>query len=197
MAYQSKYTGTVIDESVDINTIQNNNIANLQSQINTLTNQIMSLNNSISSYWETIYPVGSIYMSLNSTSPATLFGGTWSQMKDRFLIGAGNSYSLNTTGGATTSKIQEKNIPVMPVWMNYKPGGNYSRSKNDTSAYVVHIGMQGTATTVYPASTTGVWPVNGMQYGNRGYDAHVGCNDSEALSIMPPYIAVYIWKRTA
>ena len=30
-----------------------------------------------SSDWETIYPIGSIYMSANSTSPATLFGGTW------------------------------------------------------------------------------------------------------------------------
>ena len=48
------------------------------------------------------YPVGAIYLSVNSTSPASLFGGTWEQLKDRFLLGAGNSYSINATGGATT-----------------------------------------------------------------------------------------------
>lgn len=49
-----------------------------------------------------IYPVGSIYLSVNETSPATLFGGTWEQLQDRFLIGAGNDYSLNGIGGATS-----------------------------------------------------------------------------------------------
>ena len=51
---------------------------------------------------DSIYPVGSIYMSVNSTSPATLFGGTWSQLKDRFLLGAGDTYSNGATGGAAT-----------------------------------------------------------------------------------------------
>ena len=48
-----------------------------------------------------MYPVGSIYMSMDNTSPASLFGGTWEQLKDRFLIGAGNSYAVNETGGTT------------------------------------------------------------------------------------------------
>ena len=38
------------------------------------------------------YPVGSIYMSYSSTSPASIFGGKWTQIKDRFLVGTGNSY---------------------------------------------------------------------------------------------------------
>ena len=50
-----------------------------------------------------IYPVGSIYMSVNSTSPATLFGGTWAQLKDRFLLGKGDTYTTNgATGGAAS-----------------------------------------------------------------------------------------------
>ena len=49
-----------------------------------------------------IYPVGSIYMSVNNTSPATLFGGTWSQLKDRFLLGAGDTYTNGNTGGAAS-----------------------------------------------------------------------------------------------
>ena len=47
-----------------------------------------------------VYPVGSIYISVDSTSPATLFGGTWVQLKDRFLLGVGDTYSsVNATGG--------------------------------------------------------------------------------------------------
>ena len=49
-----------------------------------------------------VYPVGSIYMSVASTSPATLFGGTWTQLKDRFLIGTGDTYSNGATGGAAS-----------------------------------------------------------------------------------------------
>ena len=48
------------------------------------------------------YPVGAIYISTSSTSPASLFGGTWTQLKDRFLIGAGNSYRVDGTGGASS-----------------------------------------------------------------------------------------------
>ena len=53
--------------------------------------------------WKTIYPVGAIYMSTVSTSPATLFGGgTWVQIKDRFLLSAGDTYTAGSTGGAAT-----------------------------------------------------------------------------------------------
>lgn len=49
-----------------------------------------------------IYPVGSIYMSVNSASPATLFGGEWTQLKDRFLLGAGDTYEAGNTGGSAS-----------------------------------------------------------------------------------------------
>ena len=56
-----------------------------------------------SDLYDAIYPVGSIYMSVNSTSPATLFGGTWTQLKDRFLLGVGDTYTtVENTGGAAS-----------------------------------------------------------------------------------------------
>ena len=51
-----------------------------------------------------IYPVGAIYMSVNSVSPSTLFGGTWEQIQDTFLLACGTTYSGGSTGGSNTHK---------------------------------------------------------------------------------------------
>ena len=58
------------------------------------------------------YPVGSIYMSVNSTNPGTLFGGTWVQLQNRFLLGAGSSYSNGATGGSATVTLNVNQIPA-------------------------------------------------------------------------------------
>ena len=54
-----------------------------------------------------IYPVGAIYISYSSTSPATLFGGTWTQISGRFLVASGSaSYSyVNTSGSSATGTV--------------------------------------------------------------------------------------------
>ena len=57
------------------------------------------------------YPVGSYYMSSNSTSPAVLFGGTWTQIQNRFIFAAGSGYSVNSTGGSDTKSLILDNIP--------------------------------------------------------------------------------------
>ena len=48
---------------------------------------------------DTIYPIGSVYMSANPTSPADLFGGTWEAIEGRFLVGANRTYTAGSTGG--------------------------------------------------------------------------------------------------
>ena len=53
----------------------------------------------LNDFWDKIYPVGSIYISAASTSPATLFGGTWEQIKDTFLLAAGDTYTAGETVG--------------------------------------------------------------------------------------------------
>ena len=58
-----------------------------------------------------VYPVGSIYWSSNNTNPGTLFGGTWTQIKDRFILAAGDSYSNGATGGAATVTLTVSNMP--------------------------------------------------------------------------------------
>lgn len=59
------------------------------------------------------YPVGSIYMSVNTVDPATLFGfGTWEQIKDTFLLACGDTYDNGSTGGASTVTLATTQIPA-------------------------------------------------------------------------------------
>ena len=61
---------------------------------------------------DTIYPVGSLYWSSKSTNPATLFGGTWVQIKDRFVLACGDTYtSVGATGGASSVTLSVSNMP--------------------------------------------------------------------------------------
>ena len=57
------------------------------------------------------YPVGAIYISTVSTSPASLFGGTWEQLNDRFLLGAGDTYSAGSTGGEAEHTLTKAEMP--------------------------------------------------------------------------------------
>lgn len=52
-----------------------------------------------------VYPVGAIYISTSNVSPTTLFGGTWQQIQDTFLLAAGTTYSAGNTGGSATHTL--------------------------------------------------------------------------------------------
>lgn len=52
-----------------------------------------------------IYPVGSIYMSVSSTNPSTLFGGTWQKIEGRFILAASSSYEVESTGGSNDAIV--------------------------------------------------------------------------------------------
>lgn len=123
---------------------------------------------------EAVYPVGSIYMSVNSTSPATLFGGTWEAIQGKFLLGANSStYKAGSTGGEAAHTLTESEMPSHKhsIWF-----------PNDGGEQSAEIGYPdaGSKNTYYAeASKTS---------GTGGGAAH---------NNMPPYLAVYIWKRTA
>lgn len=62
---------------------------------------------------EIVYPVGSIYCSTSSMSPAATFGGTWAQIKDAFLAGKGTSYITGNLGSLNGDKyIKFKQMPI-------------------------------------------------------------------------------------
>lgn len=70
---------------------------------------VWNKNNTIGEY---IYPVGSIYISVNKVNPATLFGGTWEQIKDRFLLAYGDTYNNGATGGEATHTLTSQEMPT-------------------------------------------------------------------------------------
>ena len=49
-----------------------------------------------------IYPIGAVYISVTAVNPAVLFGGTWEQIEDTFLLSAGSTYTGGNTGGSAT-----------------------------------------------------------------------------------------------
>lgn len=117
-----------------------------------------------------IYPVGSIYMSTNNVSPQVFFGGTWVQITDRFLIGAGNTYSAGRTGGAATHVLTVDELPSHAHVVGTESGSI-------------------TKSTSYIAGATG-------DAGARGTGTTDNAGGGAAHNNMPPYLAVYMWKRT-
>lgn len=130
----------------------------------------------------TNYPVGSIYLSVNDTSPAGLFGGTWEQIKDRFLLAVGDTYTAGSTGGEATHKLTKEEMPSHTHDERFRGKFNvetvYARNINVFShASYEYIGEEGDQVTHTPCS-----------------DAAGG---DQAHNNMPPYLAVYMWKRIA
>lgn len=135
-----------------------------------------------------IYPVGSIYMSVNATNPSTLFGGTWIQLKDRFLLGSGTSYSNGSTGGATTVTLTTAQIPTHSHGTG--ASGYYFSTAKALSTDSVGRRKFGTGSSAYAISATAVDDLSERSAtGTAG-----GCS---AHNNMPPYLVVYMWKRTA
>lgn len=119
------------------------------------------------------YPVGSIYISVDETSPADLFGGTWEQIEGRFLLAAGSAYAAGSTGGEATHKLTVAEIP---------DHGHSVAVAGGTSDY----GMTRTAIGSFSLKTAG-WEDSSTVFKAGGGVAH---------NNMPPYLAVYMWKRT-
>lgn len=124
-----------------------------------------------------IYPVGSIYISTVSTSPAELFGGAWNRLKDRFLLGAGNSYSAGSTGGEATVKLTYDQLPsfwVQGALKDDSANQSYYADALSGTEWTTNFRQSGW---VSPSSADG-------KYGN-----------DEAHNNMPPYLTVYMWER--
>lgn len=113
-------------------------------------------------------------MSVNNVSPSTFIGGTWEQIKDTFLLSAGDTYSAGSTGGSSTVTLTTEQIPShthsLGIMFNRKPA-EYGTSYN--------------------------WSPFGDVTGETHYGGTDAKGGGQAHNNMPPYLTVYVWKRTA
>ena len=129
-----------------------------------------------------IYPVGSIYISVNSTNPANLFGGTWEQIKDRFLLACGSTYNAGATGGEATHRLTQDEMP------NHK----HARIMGLSDSQVLHFVSSAGKTSLQASVITNTGNTN-ADFDGEASTSYTG--GGQAHNNMPPYLAVFMWKR--
>ena len=135
---------------------------------------------------QAVYPVGAIYLSTVGADPGTLFGfGTWERLKDVFLLAAGDTYAAGATGGEAAHTLTVDEIPshahglrANTSWGDSETLGAWAQYVN--SGTLSDLGSSGgTITTSYY------------------HDVARPTGGGAAHNNMPPYLAVYTWRRTA
>lgn len=141
------------------------------------------------------YPVGSLYLSYDSTSPADLFGGTWNQMTGRFLYMGNNtstggsekhSHQWGFTYRAFYGLIAEANDPELLIPINWNEDGGKDWNHKASAMAQYQISKRN-------------WGIDSQMY--SGPDIRVTNMDAyantEYRDWKPPYQTVYCWRRTA
>lgn len=124
------------------------------------------------------YPIGSIYISTNATSPATLFGGNWDEIHGAFLFANSALHKAGEIGGEEEHVLKEKEIPI-----HYHD----EYVGNDGGDGSVPEGYYG-FTSIACTSKNTYWAKGSKTSGAGGGQAH---------NNMPPYLSVYMWQRVS
>ena len=149
-------------------------------------NGTLKINNT--NIFDLIYPVGSFYISAKSTNPAILFGGTWEQIQGRFLLGRSSSYPVGSMGGEATHTLTESEMPSHKGHLSSGIVDNAPYEKGNYKGF-----LNSNVMTAYSDIGRG-WNVYA---GNEMHPASEAVGGGQAHNNMPPYLSVYIWKRTA
>ncbi len=144
-----------------------------------------------------VYPVGAIYISTTATSPATLFGGSWTKISGKFLLSSSTSHTLGTEGGSE----KHHHFYTLKYYSFWENMAAYRYS--DNKILVASYSTQNIKTYNAP-SYTGVQASNCYVDINAGEgrksvtaNEYTADGDTSYESNMPPYLVVNMWKRTA
>lgn len=117
-----------------------------------------------------IYPIGSIFMSTNSANPSSYLIGTWEQIKDTFLLSAGDIYEGGSTGGEAEHTLT----------VDEMPSHNHSFAR-----------WRGSGT----ADWGGVFGIENVDAVHKGDQNTSSIGGGQPHNNMPPYLTVYMWQR--
>lgn len=198
-SYEDYLTVTNDGLDIDANNIEancitsHNNTFAMDSSGNLTCNSITTSTPISTLTFNDVYPVGSIYLSVNDVNPGTLFTGTWEKITDRFLVGAGSSYPLGQAQGAASHSHTTPNH-------SHGAGNLYAAINFDASYMINHYetnlgswapnarkSVGGSSLNFYNTQSEGT-----NVYGSTATD---GGGNTSSESNIPPYIAVNIWKR--
>lgn len=163
------------------NTIQSNIdfVSDPQGQINSHNERITALENQI-------YPVGSIYLSVDEKNPAILFGGSWEQLTNTFLYASEQitesnqypAYNLNSSGNKQSLKQGGEQTHTLTI------------AEMPSHKHAIHVSNNG------DPGYAGVKRNNATE--GTGYmDFIQSTGGGQPHNNMPPYLVVYMWKRIA
>lgn len=150
-----------------------------------------------------IQPVGSLYFSTNSTSPASLFGGTWERYaQGRVMVSASDTdkdFTVGKTGGEKTHSHTYGIVFGTSYGMTVLSDSRESPQIGIVD-YSLTVGNRIRRQGIPPIDTTRLGFADTVP-GSYGDNKQLTIRTSEGLtrieSSMEPYVAVYIWRRTA
>ena len=171
-----------------------------------------------------VYPVGSIYISYNSTNPSSLFGGTWENYGSGRVLKGINSGTAGQTGGSDAATLKISNLPAhthdishthtttktttSTMSLTAESAGEHSHNGNlsfagktgGTKSVNVVSEFSGANLLTLPAGAH-THNVSGTvtipELTTKSSSLTSGSTGSgEAFSIQNPYITVYMWRRT-
>lgn len=175
-------------------------IGNIEKILSTFSAEVgkteTKLRGVVEKYMDKIYPVGSIYLSTSSTSPSNFIGGTWEQIEDCFLLAAGSTYTAGDTGGSAKHKhtTEASTTGGTAITVNQMPSHSH-KIRLYANAGEVAQGWN-TVDNVNQKSTWTTAPVESTGGGQAHTHTQVAV-DTDEKSNIPPYLAVYVWKRIA
>lgn len=168
----------------------------------------VTINNT--SIFDLIYPIGSIYMSMNNTNPSVIFGGTWEQIQDTFLLAASDAYEVGSTGGEAETTLETNHMPshshdrgTMNITGTLSINDDSDNAGVDASmtgdGAIEGTNGSGWGSNVSTDAGNGAWGI-GTGFTFDASKSWTGRTSEEGgaqpHNNMPPYLAVYMWKRT-
>ena len=145
-----------------------------------------------------LYPVGALYLSTAAADPGTVLGGTWQRIEDRFLLAAGAAYAAGTTGGQAQCTLTEQQLPPHTHAVRGFTGAEELRHDHG----VPNIANGGSGSGAYAESWSGGSGSRDLRTDtvssthNHSLDlTSQSAGGGQAIDLLPPYLAVYVWQR--